>query len=283
MNKYMDKMKARTVKVMMIGCCFTALWTGAAYAETGASTDQRSVVSQETGISDVLLQKQQEIDKYVFEQHADELANKGITVTNTGPVGGVVEIGITPYNEANADHLYGIFGTKIVKVVAGTQAVTLGMAAAPARNDVAATAETPAENALLEKQRQIDSYVFAKHADELVKKGITVTNTGPVGGVVEIGITPYNKANADYLYGIFGTKMVNVVEGQQAVTLGSGSEAVAKSADVAEVAGAAKAIEASKAAEAGLPSFIMAIFILAAAMIVGGAALLVRRHRMAKP
>jgi hypothetical protein len=185
MSKYMDNVKSRTVKVMMIGFCFTALWTGAAYAETGASNGQQSVLSQETGISDVLLQKQQEIDKYVFEQHADELVNKGITVTNTGPVGDVVEIGITPYNEANAD----------------------------------------------------------------------------------------------YLYGIFGKEMVKVVEGQQAVTLGSGSEAaanVATSADVAKVAGAAKA------AEAGIPSLIIAIFILAAVLIVGGSAFMVRRQRMAK-
>jgi hypothetical protein len=96
---------------------------------------------------------------------------------------------------------------------------------------------------------------------------------------VEIGITPYNEANADYLYGIFGKEMVKVVEGQQAVTLGSGSEAaanVATSADVAMVAGAAKA------AEAGIPSLIIAIFILAAVLIVGGSAFMVRRQRMAK-
>jgi hypothetical protein len=126
MNKYMNKVKSKTVKVMMIGFCFTALWTGAAYAESGASTGQPSVVSQETGISDVLLQKQQEIDKYVFEQHADELLSKGITVTNTGAVGDVVEVGITPYNKVNADYLYGIFGKEMVKVVEGQQAVTLG-------------------------------------------------------------------------------------------------------------------------------------------------------------
>jgi hypothetical protein len=191
MNKYMDKVKSRTVKVMLIGCCISALWTGAAYAETGASTNEPSVVSQETGISDVLLKKQQEIDKYVFEQHADELAKKGIIVTNTGPVGGVVEIGITSYNEANADYLYGIFGKEIVKVVAGTQAVTLGSGSDEAAN-------------------------------------------------------------------------------------------VSTSADVIKVADVAKAAETSQAAEAGLPSFIMVIYILAAALIVGGATFLVRRQRMVK-
>jgi hypothetical protein len=49
-----------------------------------------------------------------------------------------------------------------------------------------------------------------------------VTHTGPQNDYVEIGITPYNDANANYLYGIFGKDMVKIVEGQPAVTLGNG-------------------------------------------------------------
>ena len=46
-----------------------------------------------------------------------------------------------------------------------------------------------------------------------------VTHTGPRDGFIEIGITPYSEEYAGYLYGIFGSDMVKVVEGQQAVTL----------------------------------------------------------------
>ncbi len=41
----------------------------------------------------------------------------------------------------------------------------------------------------------------------------------PRDGFIEIGITPYSEEYAGYLYGIFGSDMVKVVEGQQAVTL----------------------------------------------------------------
>ncbi len=80
-------------------------------------------------------------------------------------------------------------------------------------------AQTSTNGALLEKQSEIDAYVFEKHADELAEKGIHVTSTGPVGNVVEIGIADYTDEKADYLYGIFGQELVKVVEGQQAVLL----------------------------------------------------------------
>jgi hypothetical protein len=75
--------------------------------------------------SDDMLEKQQEIDKYIFEEHSAELAEKGITVTHTGPLENAVEIGITPYNEENANYFYEIFGTKHVQVVEGVQITTL--------------------------------------------------------------------------------------------------------------------------------------------------------------
>jgi arginine repressor len=172
----------------------------------------RAEVAQ-TATSDALLQKQSEIDSYVFEKHADELEKQGIHVTNTGAVGNVVEIGITDYTDEKANYLYGIFGKDLVKVVEGQQAVLFGSSTG------VATTATAQSGTLLQKQSEIDSYVFEKHADEMEKQGIHVTNTGVVGNVVEIGITDYTDEKANYLYGLFGKDLVKVVEGQQAVPL----------------------------------------------------------------
>ncbi|MGE5629466.1 MAG: hypothetical protein ACM3TR_00040 [Caulobacteraceae bacterium] len=82
---------------------------------------------QQVKNQDVLVQKQNEIDQYIFEQHKDEFAKLGFTVTNTGvdPVHKWVEVGITPYTAENADYIYNIFGKDMVKVTEGVQAVTL--------------------------------------------------------------------------------------------------------------------------------------------------------------
>lgn len=86
----------------------------------------------------------------------------------------------------------------------------------------------PAKNddALANKQLEIDRYVFADHVKEIEKMGIVVTSTAVVGNVVEVGIKPYDVKSADYLYEIFGKDMVSVVAGEQAVTLDIISAAV---------------------------------------------------------
>ncbi|WML44191.1 hypothetical protein [Neobacillus sp. PS3-40] len=72
---------------------------------------------------------------------------------------------------------------------------------------------------ILEKQKEVDHYIFEVKKDELAKKGITVTHTVPLENQVEIGITPYNRENANYFYKAFGKVDVKVVEGEQAVTM----------------------------------------------------------------
>lgn len=96
-----------------------AMSTNMAFA---SSTEEMSI-----SIDEVLLQKQQEIDQYVFEEHAAEIEAQGFIVTHTGPIGDVVEIGIQPYSEENANYLYELFGNELVKVVEGQQAVTLDL------------------------------------------------------------------------------------------------------------------------------------------------------------
>jgi hypothetical protein len=102
-------MKLKVLMSIIMVVCFSIFTAGATFAN-----------------SDAILEKQKEIDTYVFEEHSDEIAEKGITVTHTSPGENAVEIGITPYNEDNADYFYGIFGKEKVKVVEGIQATTMG-------------------------------------------------------------------------------------------------------------------------------------------------------------
>jgi hypothetical protein len=80
-------------------------------------------------------------------------------------------------------------------------------------------ATTDNTNTIIQKQQEIDKYLFEEHAKEIEEKGFTITHTSPLEGYVEIGITPFNKENTDYLYEIFGNDNVKVVEGQQATLM----------------------------------------------------------------
>ena len=113
-------MFSKFTKVILVILCVTILSTGVAFAQAEVTTQAVESVSEES-----LLQKQSEIDTYLFVDHVDEIEQWGFSVTHTAPIGGSIEIGITPYNEANANALYEIFGTEMVNVVEGIQAVTL--------------------------------------------------------------------------------------------------------------------------------------------------------------
>ncbi len=81
-------------------------------------------------VNDEMYQKQLETDRYLFADHVDEIAAKGITVTHTSPTNEYVEIGITPYNEENAEFIYQALGREKIKVVEGIQAVTFDVGVA---------------------------------------------------------------------------------------------------------------------------------------------------------
>lgn len=110
-------------KAFILGMSLSIL-TSVAHAEEGGGQSP-AYQGQTVEIDSRLLQKQAEIDKYVFEDHAKEIEAKGFKITYTGPMGEYVEIGITPYSEENAKFLYDIFGNDMVKVVEGQQAVLM--------------------------------------------------------------------------------------------------------------------------------------------------------------
>jgi len=143
--------KSKFAKTLTLSVCLTVGLSGVVYA---SASEVKFVVAQDqptelkpaetippdTSVSrpsqttpeedNVIFQKQREIDRYVFEQYKEEISQKGFMVTHTGPMDNYVEIGIEPYNEANADYLYDILGKDMVKVVQGQQAATLGLESA---------------------------------------------------------------------------------------------------------------------------------------------------------
>jgi len=86
-----------------------------------------------------IYRKQLEADRYLFEDHADEIASRGITITHTFPAEEYVEIGITPYNEENADFIYQALGKDMIKVVEGIQVVAYDIAAPAGESEVYGT------------------------------------------------------------------------------------------------------------------------------------------------
>ncbi|QYR22805.1 hypothetical protein KZ483_07660 [Paenibacillus sp. sptzw28] len=142
------RIKTILAKVLLVGGCLMALSANAAFAVSG-SISETAIQNQQTAVEDALLQKQQEIDSYVFGEGQEELTKQGFQVTTTGAQQGFVEVGIAPYNEAYADFLYEKFGRDLVKVVKGEQAVLLGTpAAAAAETGAAAATVTDGDDAV---------------------------------------------------------------------------------------------------------------------------------------
>lgn len=80
-------------------------------------------------VDEKILQKQQEIDRYVYETNISELKEMGFEVTYTSPMEGYVEIGILPYEESYADYLFEVFGKETIQVVEGEKVIMYTTAA----------------------------------------------------------------------------------------------------------------------------------------------------------
>lgn len=144
-------LKSKFARVFIICICLLMLSSGAALAKSGGGSSP-AVSAPDAATQSEPFQKQKEIDEYIFEQHRDEIAQKGFTVTNTGVVNGYVEIGISPYSEDNANYLYEIFGRDEVKVVEGMQYYAMDISTNSAQSDenvaqAASVSTTSAEKA----------------------------------------------------------------------------------------------------------------------------------------
>lgn len=121
-------------------------------AQTGSGTAPAAVdampVSALDPVSDEMYNKQSEIDKYLFDEHKDEIAAKGITITHTAAGKDCVEVGITPFTKENADFIYKALGTDQIKVVEGTQAIAYSTGAANGEEGLMYATGAPAEEAI---------------------------------------------------------------------------------------------------------------------------------------
>jgi len=131
---------------------------------------------------------------------------------------------------------------------------------------------------ILQKHREIDQYLFEENPEEVKQKGFIVTHTGPIDNYVEIGITPFSEENADYLYDIFGTDMVRVVEGQQAELL---SQTVAPANGIEVDDARTISIEDEQAAKTSSSTLVL-IYSIAAFIILGGSLIAIRKFKKSK-
>lgn len=114
--------KTKLFKAIVIGFCISALSTGMAFAqESVISTPVKGEQLSDAQIA--LYAKQKEIDQYLLVDHTKEIADKGIEINYTAVTDTYVEIGISPFNDDNANYLYDIFGKDIVKVVEFDQSI----------------------------------------------------------------------------------------------------------------------------------------------------------------
>lgn len=122
----MLKWKGQKALMVFICIAITVCVTSPAIA-TDISSDEQARIDQRLQeiAGDDILELQWEIDQHLFLTHAEDIANAGFTVTHTSPKEDYVEIGITPFNEVNADYLYQIFSRDKIKVVEGEQAMLL--------------------------------------------------------------------------------------------------------------------------------------------------------------
>lgn len=114
--------RTKLMKAFALGLCMSTLYTGVAFAQSGAGFSP-SFGGQVEAQDHALFEKQREMDQYLFVDHVKEIEKKGFKVIYTGVADSYVEVGITPYSDENADYLYEIFGKDNVKVVATEEAV----------------------------------------------------------------------------------------------------------------------------------------------------------------
>ena len=155
-------MKFKLIKILALGLCLSTLYTGAAFAAETAGDSAPAYPGLAAPQTDTLLDKQTEIDKYLFADHMGDIEAQGFKVSYTGITDLYVEIGITPYTEANAQYLYDIFGDENVKIVEGdmmTAYSNTGIATDAAVSGEAQTVSANWTDAGMAKDEPVSAYV----------------------------------------------------------------------------------------------------------------------------
>lgn len=166
-------MMTKLIRSLVLMVCFLFVLPVTIFAN-GVNNEQKllveSVPVDTVTANEVILNKQSEIDQYVFEEHIEEIENKGFTVTHTSSLEEYVEIGITPFNEENEQYLYSIFGKDQVKVVEGQQAELFTIAEEDTR-DIDIIIENQKEN---ESKEGLTKYLIILGISIVLLGGVVV-------------------------------------------------------------------------------------------------------------
>lgn len=217
--------KFKFLGAFILGIGIALLSSNLTMAEINKDEENLDYIVEIAVVDEELLKKQEEIEFILFNTNNKEIESKGFRVLSTGMVNKFVEVRIEPYNEENAEYLYDILGRDKVKVVGEQGSVAETPSDSTDSSELSPTFSITAINEdMLNKQREIDIYVFDSHKDEIAEKGFEVTHTAALDNYIEIGIMPYNEENAEYLYNIFGRDIVKVLEGRKLTTIGDKGE-----------------------------------------------------------
>lgn len=88
-------------------------------AKDGIAKDE-AASSTDTGV-DKVVQRQEEVNKILFEDKASEIEAKGISIYYTTPIDNYIEVGIAPFNEDNANYIKSLIGEDMVQVIEGKE------------------------------------------------------------------------------------------------------------------------------------------------------------------
>ncbi len=149
--------KTKLMKVLFISACMLAFPSSAALAaEAEGQTTAAYAGTQE--VDSKLYDKQVEIDEFLFGEGAKKIDSMGFQVTSTCVIDNYIQIGITPYSDANADYLYDTFGKDLIKVVEEEQATLYSPEIAYTQAPVVSIADT-ADAAETDSSKAADSGV----------------------------------------------------------------------------------------------------------------------------
>ncbi|MDU5107028.1 hypothetical protein [Clostridium sp.] len=150
------------LRALIFGIGITVLSSNVVFAETNRDNKNAYQTIEIAVVDENLAKKQEEIDYIVFNKNSKEIEEKGFTVVSTGMVNKFVEVRIEPYNEENAEYLYSILGRDMVNVVDGKEAALLETDEVSPDVDLSSPSfsATAIDENILNKQREIDQYVF---------------------------------------------------------------------------------------------------------------------------
>lgn len=111
------------LRAVMLGLCMASLSTGTAFAMATESVAPTAVIEEISPELQKLYDRQKEIDRILFEEHAKDMEKMGFIVSSTGVVEDAIEISISPYEEKFVDYIYELVGQDGIKVTEMDQSI----------------------------------------------------------------------------------------------------------------------------------------------------------------